>query len=260
MSSPPSAPGPQAAARVARTITAVAGIATLVFLGLAIVPIAEAAPSLEPWFGIVAAPLVFGLPPAIAVIGKFVGLRALRALLAGYALIFLAIVVLWVPALRDGLPPGLAPWPLEVTALATVPAAIAWRAPVAWAYLIVNSILIVPIRIVSSGGENVAVALQFGLFTLTFASIFTALAMVAMRNGYALDSATEVARSTTARAAAAASRAQEQSRLDALVHDSVMVTLLSASQSQLDDSARRQAAKPPRPSHSSSSCVADGTR
>ena len=243
MSSPELQSGPQAAARVARTITGVAGIATLVFLGLAVSPIVAAAPYLDPTYGVVGPALVFGLPPILAIVGLFIGLRALRRMLAAYAVVFLLVVVLWAPALRESLPAGLSPWPLEVTALGTVPAAIAWRPPIAWAYLVLNSLLIAPIRLLADGGEDLALALQYGLFTLTFASIFTALAMVAMRNGYALDSATETARATTARAAAAASRAQEQSRLDALVHDNVMATLYYASQGQLDDSVRRQAAK-----------------
>ncbi len=107
----------------------------------------------------------------------------------------------------------------------------------------VNSILIAPVRFIASGQADLTVPLQFAFFTLTFASIFTALAMVAMRNGYALDSATEIARTTSARAAATASRAQEQARLDALVHDNVMGTLFYASRGGLDDSVRRQARK-----------------
>ena len=237
-------PGPQAAARVARTITAVAGVATLVFLGLAVGPMIQAAPHINPGFAAVSAILVFGIPPALALASPFLGLRAIRRALGAYAIIFLLVVILWVPAMTSsGLPPHVAPWPLGVTALATVPAAIAWRPSIAWGYLVLNSALIAPVRYFAAGDGDPTRPLQDAFFTLTFAAIFTALAMVAMKNGYTLDTATEQARATAARAATAAAREQEQARLDALVHDNVMATLFYASQGQLDDSVRRQAAK-----------------
>ncbi|MFM9876348.1 MAG: hypothetical protein ACKVOG_00660 [Rhodoglobus sp.] len=243
MSSASPVAGPQAAARVARTITIVAAVATLVFFALSVGPIITAASHVVLWYNLVSAALVFGLPPAVAVIGLFASLTTLRRILGAYALVFLLIVAAWVPALTSPLPPGLAPWPLEVTALATVPAAIAWRPALVWLYLVVNSLIIAPVRYLSSGQMDWTVPLQYAFFTLTFAAIFTALAMVAMRNGYALDAATELARVTSARAAAALSRSREQSRLDALVHDTVMGTLFYASRGGLDESVRRQAVR-----------------
>ena len=243
MSSPAAPEGPQAAARVARTITVVAAVATIVFFALSIGPIIAAMPHVLPWYNVASTIIVFGSPLVIAVIGLFTPLPTLRRMLGTYAILFVIVVVAWVPALTSPLPAGLAPWPLEVTALGTVPAAIAWRGTYVWGYLILNSVVIAPVRFISAGQVDWTVPLQYAFFTLTFAAIFTALAMVAMRNGYALDAATELARTTSARAAAAASRAQEQARLDALVHDNVMGTLFYASRGGLDESVRRQALK-----------------
>ncbi len=233
--------GPHAALRVARTISLVAGVATFAFLGLGLGSISASMDHVDPVYNIVAAAVLFGLPPLIAVGGLFVSLPTLRRLLGAYAVLFLAVVVAWLPNLQHDLPLGLTPWPLEVTALGTVPAAIAWRPAVTWAYLAVNSVLIAPVRYFSAGIDDPSVPLQYAFFTLTFAAIFTALAMAAMRNGYALDAAIDLAHATTARAAAAASRAREQARLDALVHDNVMGTLFYASRGGVDDSVRRQA-------------------
>jgi len=234
---------PRAAERVARTITAVAGVATLVFLALAIGQLTASAPVMDPLYTVAGAVVVFGIPLVLAVVAFVVPLGVLKGMLGGYALLFLAVVLLWIPAMVAPLPEGVAPWPVEVTALATVPAAIAWRPVAAWSYLAINSLLIAPVRYFAAGQVDLMVPLQFSFFTLTFAAIFTVLAMVAMRNGYALDSAIEIARSTSARAAAAASRAQEQARLDALVHDNVMGTLFYASRGGLDESVRTQAQK-----------------
>ncbi|HOY83341.1 MAG TPA: hypothetical protein PLB92_14505, partial [Rhodoglobus sp.] len=57
--------GPQAAARVARTITLVAGVATLVFFGLSLGPIISSLPYLDPWYDISSAVALFGIPVVV---------------------------------------------------------------------------------------------------------------------------------------------------------------------------------------------------
>ncbi len=238
--------GPHAAERIARTITVVAGIATFVFLALSISPMIAAAPFLDPRYEILSAVLIFGIPPVLAMLTPVLDLVAIKRVLGLYSIVFLAVVLTWIPAMTSApLPAGVAPWPLEITALATVPAAIAWRPVVAWAYLVLNSILIAPVRIFASGGADIATPLQYAFFTLTFSAIFTVLAMVAMRNGYTLDAVTARAMEAAARSAASDAQAREQTRVDALVHDEVMGTLYYASQAdeRLDASVRAQAAR-----------------
>jgi Histidine kinase-like ATPase domain len=238
--------GAQAAERIARTITVVAGVATFVFLALSIAPMVAAAPFLDPQFALISALVVFGIPPILALLTPVLTLSNLKRALGLYALVFLCVVVAWIPATTSTpLPTGVAPWPLEITALATVPAAIAWRPLLAWSYLVLNSVLIAPVRIFADGGSDLATSLQYAFFTLTFSAIFTALAMVAMRNGYTLDAVTASAMEAAARSAASDAQAREQTRLDALVHDEVMGTLFYASQGdpKLDDSVRAQAVR-----------------
>jgi hypothetical protein len=238
--------GPQAAQRIARTITVVAGIATFVFLALSISPMIAATPYLNPTYEVLSAVIIFGIPPVLAMLTPFLNLAAIKRVLGTYSLLFLAVVLAWIPAMTSTpLPAGVAPWPLEITALATVPAAIAWRPSVAGAYLVLNSILIAPVRIFASGGADIATPLQYAFFTLTFSAIFTVLAMVAMRNGYTLDAVTARAMEVAARSAASDAQAREQVRVDALVHDEVMGTLYYASQGdhKLDASVRAQAVR-----------------
>ena len=52
--------GPQAAARVARTITVVAAVATVVFFALSLGPIIAAASRVVLWYDLVSAGIVFG--------------------------------------------------------------------------------------------------------------------------------------------------------------------------------------------------------
>ncbi len=246
MTSPRTLGGPQAAERIARTITIVAGIATFVFLALSISPMIAAAPFLNAGYEILSAILIFGIPPVLALLTPILDLTAIKRVLGLYSLVFLAVVLAWIPAMTSTpLPDGVAPWPLEITALATVPAAIAWRPVIAGAYLVLNSILIAPVRIFASGGADLATPFQYAFFTLTFSAIFTVLAMVAMRNGYTLDAVTARAMEAAARSAASDAQAREQTRVDALVHDEVMGTLYYASQAheKLDASVRAQAAR-----------------
>ncbi len=231
--------------RTLRTITMVAGAAAIAFLGISIGPIQAVSGLIDPVYTIVAVAIVFGMPVALALVAPFLRLRAMRIVLGIYAIAFLVVVLLWLPALHGRqLPDGVSPWTVEVTALATVPAALAWRPALGVSYLVVNSIIIAPVRYFTGDMTDVVTPLQFAFFTLTFAAIFTVIAYVAVRSAAALDAATEQARATASRAAAGAARRQEQARLDALVHDAVMGTLYYASRgdSALDPAVRRQAA------------------
>lgn len=231
--------------RTLRTITMVAGAAAIAFLGISLGPIQAVSGLLDPVYSVAAVAIVFGMPVAIALAAPFLPLRGMRIALGIYAIAFLVVVLLWLPALHGRhLPDGLSPWTVEVTALATVPAALAWRPVLGISYLVVNSIVIAPVRFFTSDMTDVATPLQFSFFTLTFAAIFTLIAYVAVRSAAALDAATEQARVTASRVAAGAARRREQARLDALVHDAVMGTLYYASQGDtaLDPSVRRQAA------------------
>jgi signal transduction histidine kinase len=229
-----------------RTIITVFGVTALVFFALTIGPLFTESAFVQPAWQITAALLVFALPPILAAICPLLTLSAMKRALGAYAIMFALVVVTWLPAMSvHPMPANLSPWPFGLTALGTVPAALAWRAPFAWAYLVGNAAVIAPVRLLAAGSSNVAVGLQDALFTLMFASIFTALAMIAMRNGYALDKVAAVARASAARAATIEARAREQGRLDALVHDEVMTALYYASQDSPDlhESVRQQAAR-----------------
>lgn len=236
--------GLQAETQVIRVITVVLGISTVVFLGLTWTSMTDESASLNPIWQTVSVIGVFALPPVFAAFAFRWSRTALTRALGSYAVLFALVTVTFVPAMTSGpLAANLAPWPVLITALGTVPAALAWRPVWAWLFLLGNSIVIAPVRFLASGGVDWAAPLQYAFFTITFAGIFSALTMVAMSNGRSLDAAAAVAHSTAARAAAATAREQEQARLDALVHDEVISTLFYASQDtpELTESVQRQA-------------------
>ncbi|MGC0366468.1 signal transduction histidine kinase [Rhodococcus sp. 27YEA15] len=78
-------------------------------------------------------------------------------------------------------------------------------------------------------------------FSLMFCSVFVAAAVMAMRTGRVLDSTIASTYASTSSAAAAEATAVERERFGALVHDTVMSTLLAASRNERDPSVIEQA-------------------
>jgi signal transduction histidine kinase len=231
---------------VVRVMSTVLAAATMLFLALTIGSFMDQRPFVVPHWQTVAATTVFGLPVILAAVSPWSSLRALRIMHGTYAIVFSAIVLSWIPAFIDGpMPPDMAPWTVGMTALGTVPAAIAWRPAMAWSFLLASSFVIAPIRIIADGGADISLAVQFAFFTITVCALFTAVATVAMGAGREVDVTTATARTSAMRAAALTARAEEQAHLDALVHDEVIATIFAAAGAGRSDSesTRAQAAR-----------------
>ncbi len=222
---------------VTRTVTRVLGIATLIFLGLAIGSIQSQFRLVGLAATIVYIALVFALPLAAAALSWVLSLDALRALLGATAAGYVAVMIAWVPLLDGTLELNNSPWILGVTALSTAAAALAWRPLFAWLQLVACSLLFIPVRYLSTHESNLNVAMQDAVYCLIFCSVFTALTIVSVRNGHRLDLADEAAREQVSHTAFTVAQSRERARLDALVHDEVMSTLLVASR-QTDDDAQ----------------------
>lgn len=244
MSAAHTSDGPQAETQVIRSVTVVLGLSTLVLLPLTWSSMVAESPYLDPVWQGVAGATVFGFPIALAAVAFRLSRRALRWALGLFAIYFTLAVATFPLAITDGpIPVALSPWPVLITAIGTVPAALSWPPVYAWLLVIVNSVLIAPVRYLASGAVDWVEPLQYAFFTITFAGMFSGLTIIALSSGRALDAAAAAARVTAAGAAAAVAREQEQARLDALVHDEVISTLYYASlgDSALAEPVRRQA-------------------
>lgn len=234
-----------AEARVVRTIVIVLGVASAIYAVVSVGTVIEQAPYVDPIVMSVGALVVFGVPPTLALVSATISLRTTRIVLGCYALAFLAVVASWVPAMQQLMPPDSSPWPLGLTSIGTVPAALAWRPSLAWLALGANAGLLGAVRYLAAGGHELAVSLQDGLFSIAFSSIFTVIVIVVIKNARALDAAAVTARASAAGAASAAARLHEQARLDALVHDELITALYYATTDDggLTGSVRKQAAR-----------------
>lgn len=230
--------------RVLRSLVIVFGAGAVVFLLLSAGDIVAQARYMQPWWTPVAATLVFGVPPVLAVLARFLDLRTLRVLLGAYSICFSLVIVTLAPVmLVRPMPDDAAPWSLGVMALGPVAAAGAWSSAPTWGILLFNTVAMIVARDIVDANANLDHALQHGFFALAYSAIFTMMVLVSMRNARAVDRATTAARYAAARASSARARLRERTRLDALVHDEIMTALFYATvgSPELDSAVTRQA-------------------
>jgi signal transduction histidine kinase len=218
--------------QVTRTMALALGVGTVVFVVLSVGSFAAQYSSFSPiWsWGVL---LTTFIPPLVAAIfSGTLRTRVIRNLLSVAACSYLAGLLLLVPAITtaDGkIPPEVAsPWILGVSAVGTCAAAVAWRPAFAWAYLAACVVTLGVDRVLASRENLLEIAIQDAAYTMLFDAIFAALAMATARAGRLLDIAADRAFTETRSAAATEAASRERSRIDSLVHDSVLVALLAS--------------------------------
>jgi signal transduction histidine kinase len=224
------APPEEATTRIVRILAFAFGVGALVFGVLTLPTIQSQLGMFQLWWTVPTVVWTFGIPLTMAVIARWSSVSMLR-LLAGVTAVgyLLAMLTLW-PALIGGhlsTTPD-APWLLELNAIGTTAAALAWRPWAVWTYMFFIAILVFVNRFLSGGPNFAEVAAQDALYTLLYTSVFATVALITIRAGRALDLATQAARKEATVTATAQARRQERARMEALMHDSVLSTLLTA--------------------------------
>lgn len=155
------------------------------------------------------------------------GIRVLAGVTAIGQLLTLATLV---PVLPSGILPEVlgTPWPLGATLVGSAAAAVAWRAAITWPYLAVSVVLVGVDRYLASDRPILDLAIQDALHALLFTAVFTSLALAIRSAGRQLDRASDLATAETRELATAESRVRERGRIEALLHDSVLVALLAS--------------------------------
>jgi len=226
--------------RLLRITAAIFAVAAVVFGALLLPVITAQLRSLFPGWNATALFVIFGLPIAMGVFSPWSSGLAIRRFAGAIALGQILAMLTWVPAMTEPSLPVNADsaWILGATAIGTTAAGLAWRARFVWVYLAATCILVVVIRYLASP-QSFAIPLQDALYALMFDAIFAALAVVTLRAGMSLDLAADSARIDATREAVDRAQAREVSRVDALLHDGVLATLLIAAH---DDPALRETA------------------
>ncbi|WP_415971660.1 sensor histidine kinase [Rhodococcus sp. 077-4] len=222
-------PNTSAEERLSRYMARFASAGAFAYLVLLAPQIAGQFDRLYAWYTTVFVVTVFG--PALFL--SFASFRwsigRIRALVTALAAAYLAAQVLWLPAF-DGPPLGVteSAWIAMFPGLITVTTAIAWSNRAIFAYLVVvasyGQVLNYYSRI-DHGNVALVADIAFGVM---FCGIFTFTVTLVVRTGRVLDTTRTTAEAQAAAAAASAARSVERERFDALIHDDVMSTLLSA--------------------------------
>ncbi|MGT2425270.1 sensor histidine kinase [Amnibacterium kyonggiense] len=117
---------------------------------------------------------------------------------------------------------------LQLTALGTTGAALGLPVPAVVVDVALTGALVVLDRVLTSAEPLGLVPVQDGGYTALFAAIFAALAVGAVRAGRSVDAATADAMAATLEARDERIRSDERARVNGLVHDHVLTTLLVA--------------------------------
>lgn len=172
----------------------------------------------------------FGLPVTLGLCCRWASPRTLHGIAALQAVCFIVICLFWLLVGPGPLPKGAEiPWMITYTGVPCVAVAVFAGHKTAWAFTWLATGLSGVVRFGTTTEHlPVLVGLADGLYSLLLVSTFVALTLAARHAAGRVDETTRLTRQAEARRAARVSRRQERLRIDALVHDSVISTLLMA--------------------------------
>jgi signal transduction histidine kinase len=216
--------------RVTRTMSLALGVGAAIFALLALQGFLSQYGASAPLWSWGVATCVFVVPIVNAALSGAASVRVLRTLAGVCAGGHLLGLITMIPALEGGkLATELgASWLFGVSVIATASAAVAWRPAITWPYVGACILALGLNRLFASTLSIPDLAAQDALHTLLFDAIFTALALATYRAGRALDRAADAAIAETRTASATEARGRERTRVEALLHDSVLVALLAS--------------------------------
>lgn len=237
--------GTRARDRVDRVFSLVVGTLGLVFLTTTGSSLFRQLDAGRWWWTVLAAPTLLGLFAVLA-FGSFrLPVRRLRRTAAALAATYL-VVLATIPA---GFPRGAFPddylyaWPLLVGTVVVIGTPLAGGGRWVAAYLALFAPLFAAaFWWAASGGASSPFVLHWVLWIPLVGSLFASLSMRSQRAAGDIDADTERLRAAAAARARAEAVAQERSRVDALVHDTVLSALLVAGRGAADHHTRRAAA------------------
>ncbi len=174
--------------------------------------------------------LVFGIPVLIGVLASWAPVRLLRALAITEGVIFLILLGFWLVVRAEPLPAGAdIPWVISLTGIPAVALAAATRDRIGWGYTVLVCTLSGILRAATSADPHpVLVGIEDSLYALLVISVFVGLTIMSRRGAVRVDDTARISRAALAVRAAGLARKRERLTIDALVHDSVISTLLMA--------------------------------
>ncbi|GAC67737.1 sensor histidine kinase [Gordonia soli] len=166
------------------------------------------------------------------------------ALAVFVATAYLATILLWFVAWDHDVPDAVSGWPVwvvQLTGATSLVWAVALRFRMAVVHLVVVTVVAQTANQLGSRGHVEVLLYLNSVLTVGLAGVFLAIALVAVRTAMTLDATRTEARQSAAEAAAAVARESERGRYDALIHDTVIASLLAIRAGRPEERLMRQA-------------------
>ncbi|MGW0041822.1 ATP-binding protein [Rhodococcus sp. NPDC003348] len=225
--------GRQNTDRILRMFARFISVGYVAYLIVLIPSVLALQPRMASWWTPVAVVTVFGsglLPGLLSFRRDTRSMRNAAGVAAG---LFLLAAFSW-PLAWQGpqIPASDGVWLAFFPGLASLAAIVACPTAVAFAHLVIGCVCVQLINQVARAGAPAEMLLPEITFAIMFCTLFVGGAAMALRTGRVLDATTDETHAAAAAAAAQRARAVERERFDALIHDSVIATLLSAARGQ----------------------------
>ncbi|MFE3289502.1 sensor histidine kinase [Rhodococcus sp. NPDC059234] len=232
----------EATDRILRVFARFTSVGYLFYLLLLLPSILGQAELLDWWWTPLATAAVFGSGLAFGAATAAADTRVLRTAGGVAAIAYLAVIVAW-PLAWNGPPMmnGQGVWLSTFPGVASLAAVAAWRPAVAFGYMVIACAGAQLMNSVARDPAMTSPVIPDIAFAIMYCTLFVGAAVMALHTGRLLDETTAATHRAAASAAAQRARAVERERFDALIHDGVMSTLLSASRLGATPSVSRQA-------------------
>ncbi|MGV1034262.1 MAG: sensor histidine kinase [Microbacteriaceae bacterium] len=205
------------------------GLGAAVFGVLAYVDLLSEIPNSELAISQAEFGLIAGLPVLVGIAAFFAPSGLLRIGGAIYSQLYLIALLIFAVAGHPGIDPHGEIWLTSITTIPAVSLMAARPRPTTWLYVPVVGALTAAVAIrASSSPRAVPEGLLNGMYAMTFTAIFVGFIFVSLQWTQLLDSRLAADALAQAEAAAQQARSHEHERFRAMVHDSVISTLLMA--------------------------------
>jgi signal transduction histidine kinase len=184
---------------------------------------------LHPVYAWVAVGITVIIPALFTLFAYVLPLQVLRVIGASVTLGFVAVQLMWIPAMVE---PTLwddrNPWLQGFTGLHATIAAVVWQHRLVWLYPILQ-VPIITLTQMGARADSTREAILDGVGGLLFGLILMGVATAVLAAADRQDDAATRARSQASAESSRHTREREQTRINAMVHDDVMSVLLAAS-------------------------------
>ncbi|MGO4103543.1 ATP-binding protein [Leifsonia sp. YAF41] len=220
----------EASDSVARTLYLAIGISGVMFGALVYGAMRLQSYPPMPWLSPALWTLLVGLLASLGILARWAPHRVLRIIAVTAGLVQLATILLWLIIGEGRLPADAGiPWATTFTGVPAVAIAAAVNSRVAWAYAILVCSLGALLRAdTTSYHHPILIGLQDGLYSFLLVGVFVGLVLATKESAVRRDETMRAARRESAERAGRLARRRERLLINALVHDSVLSTLLMA--------------------------------